>query len=383
MQPLASRRTWRIRGVPRKLDKARLTHILQDHPDLRHLNTDAHDSDIDGNGVTVHTLAQDHLRAREQVATVRFCNVPYRLEAKRPLKIKIITNLDGRVVLEDVESGQCNDVMTIDEQFEGITTLVSPMANEHQIDLLAISGLGSHPFGSFVNKEDGNMWLADNIERDMPAARVMIYGYETGLQNSTSFVQFPDLAGPLLTAIQQILASNHKKPILLLGHSLGGLLVKQALIASSDDVLDMVLGILLFGAPNDGMDTRSLIPIVGNQPNRFLLESLNPMNSQVLRYQREEFPRVLNHIDCQLFCFYETELSPTPTGVSTLKVPSTRHADLTKTLLGSTYRSLQYERTSPVPRQPVLGHQLFACGLRTSLHSNQSGTLGPRKIRFS
>lgn len=330
MQPLASRRTWRIRGVPCELDKTRLARILQDHPDLRHSNQDVPELDNTGNGAHVHTLARDHLRIYEQVATVRFHSLPCRLEARRPLQIKISTNLDGKVLLQDDEGAQCvrTAVMTIDEQFEGITTLVSPLTNEHQIDLLAISGLGSHPFGSFVNREDGNMWLADNIEKDMPTARVMIYGYETGLQNSTSFVQFPDLAGPLQTAIQQIMASNHEKPILLLGHSLGGLLVKQALIASSDDVLNMVLGILLFGAPNDGMDTRSLIPIVGNQPNRFLLESLNSMNSQVLRHQREEFPRVLNRINHQLFCFYETVLSPTAAEVGTPRylqvVPSIR-----------------------------------------------------------
>lgn len=228
MQPLASRRTWRIRGVPNELYDKDLAHVLQDHPDLRHLDTDVPDSDNNGNGAIIHTLARDHLRANEQVATVRFHNLPRLLEAKRRLRIKINTNLDGRMLVEDEEAGLlgCTAIMTIDEQFEGITTLVSPMTNKHQIDLLAVSGLGSHPFGSFVNKEDGNMWLTDNIQKDMPTARVVIYGYESGLQDSTSFVQFPDLAGPLLTAIQQMLASNHKKPIVLLGHSLRGLLVK-------------------------------------------------------------------------------------------------------------------------------------------------------------
>lgn len=318
MHPPASRRTWRIRGVPHELDKARLSHILQDHPDLRLSDQDEPLLDNRGNGAHVHTLAQDHLRAHEQVATVRFGTIPFRLEAKRPIPITINTNLQGTIIHQGKKPVRAA-VMTIDEHFEGITTLISPLAHKHQIDVLAVSGLGSHAFGSFVNKEDGNMWLADNIGKDLPNARAMIYGYESGLQNSTSFVQFPDLAGPLLVAIQQLIASKQKKHILLIGHSLGGLLVKQALIASSEDVLDTVLGILLFGAPNDGMDIRSLIPIVGNQPNRSLLESLNSMNSQVLRHQREEFPRILHHINYQLFCFYETELSPTAAEVGALR----------------------------------------------------------------
>lgn len=129
----------------------------------------------------------------------------------------------------------------------------------------------------------------------MPTARVMIYGYESGLQHNTSCVQLDDLASSLQIALSQLLRSERSKPLLLIAHSLGGLLVKEALIRIGDldsgpGLLGMIAGLLFFGAPNDGMNIESLVPMVGDQPNRFLLESLSAMNAQILGLQRRICP---------------------------------------------------------------------------------------------
>lgn len=321
----SSRRTWRIRGIPRDFDRDWLRRALQHHSDLQWPGGDRLAGFENGdNDVIIHTFAPDILRVDYQVATVRFHNLPSQLRALGPrgeLTVKINIDLENPRVIE-----KCDWVseVIIDDHFDGITTLFSPVTDgEHQIDVLAVSGLGSHPFGSFVHKEDGNMWLTNNLPRDIPAARVMIYGYESGLPGSRSHVQLDDLAGPLQIAICQILRSDKRKSLLLIGHSLGGLLVKEALIRIAEpgfqnglpNLLDMVTGTLLFGTPNDGLDIESLVPMVNDQPNRFLLESLNCKNSQVLRRQRQEFSKVLERTKLQLFCLYETELSPTATQV--------------------------------------------------------------------
>lgn len=316
----SSRRTWRIRGIPRDFDRNLLARALRHHSDLQWPGSDRlRDFENGGNDVIVRTLAPD-LRVDYQVATVRFHNLPSQLHAlgaRDQLTVKI--NID-RENPREIEKCDCAVKVVIDDHFDGITTLFSPVTDEeHQIDILAVSGLGSHPFGSFVHKEDGNMWLTDNLPRDIPAARVMIFGYESELPHSRSHVQLDDLAGPLQIAISQILRSDKRKPLLLIGHSLGGLLVKQALIRIAEpdfenglpNLLDMVTGTLLFGTPNDGLDIESLVPMVNDQPNRSLLESLNFKNSQVLRHQRQEFSKVLERTKLQLFCLYETELSPT------------------------------------------------------------------------
>lgn len=296
-------------GVPLDFDKRRLRDVLRYHPDLQYpsdIPADDAGNDSGGNGVSVHTLAPD-LRFPIQVATIRFRYLPAqlgKLEQTSQLTIDIPPSAKDTPV-----------TLAIDQHFNEITVLSSPSAGEHQIDVLAISGLGSHPFGSFVHKTHGNMWLSDSLPRDMPMARVMIYGYETGLQHSTSFSNLDDLASSLQTAVCRLLRSE-KKQLILIGHSLGGLLIKDTLIriAESDsdsDLIGLVIGALFFGVPNDGLDIESLIPMVNDQPNRLLLESLNPKNSQILRRQKQNFSNVLKEANFEMFCFYETRLSPT------------------------------------------------------------------------
>ena len=48
-------------------------------------------------------------------------------------------------------------------------------------------------------------------------------------------------------------------------------------------------GAVFFGVPNDGLDIASFIPIVGDGPNRSLIESLRQDNSKILYAQRRRF----------------------------------------------------------------------------------------------
>lgn len=380
--------------MPRDFDKHRLARVLRHQSNLQWPNEGvpeaAGDGGDGGDDVKVHTLAPG-FQVDEQVATVRFHNLPLQLctlGASRQLRIEITITPEDRPVGHAREPETAwNFELSIDEHFDGITTLISPVNEvEHRIDVLAVSGLGSHPFGSFVHKDDGNMWLTNNLPRDIPTARVMIYGYESGLQHSTSLVQLDDLADPLQDVVNQLLRSDQRKPLLLIGHSLGGLLVKQALIRIAEpgfrsdpvNLPHVIRGILLFGTPNDGLDIESLIPMVNDQPNRSLLESLSPMNSQVLKRQRREFSMLLQRTKFQLFCFYETELSPTAAQVDT---PRTARSTSTKSMAGSDNRTIQDVRPAPVPCQRTFCNQLSACWcFFDSRHSTSSDSLRSSQV---
>jgi hypothetical protein len=312
--PSSRNPTWRVRGVPSDFDSRQLAYVLQHHLDLQVVvaaNDINHHS-----GLEVHTIARDIYL--DQVATVRFRNLPTQLatlEQGDQLPIDIPTSPEN--IHDLVERRHSLQVvgLAIDRHFDDITVLFAPSADKHDIDILAVSGLGGHAFGSFVRKDHGHMWLSDSLPRDMPTARVMIYGYESRLQDSTSFANLDDLASSLQIAICRVLRSEGKH-LVLIGHSLGGLLIKEALIriAESDsdsDLLGLVFGALFFGVPNDGMDIESLIPMVNNQPNRFLLESLYNVNPQILTLQNRNFSRVLKQTNFEIFCFYETRQSPT------------------------------------------------------------------------
>jgi triacylglycerol esterase/lipase EstA (alpha/beta hydrolase family) len=76
------------------------------------------------------------------------------------------------------------------------------------------------------------------------------------------------------------LATPSSKPFLFFAHSLGGIVVKQALvqIANSPDpertLLAKVKRVIFFGVPNRGMQISHLLPIVKHRPNEPLIQAL-------------------------------------------------------------------------------------------------------------
>lgn len=60
--------------------------------------------------------------------------------------------------------------------------------------------------------------------------------------------------------------------------------------------------------------------MAGDQSNRYLLESLGP-ESDLLKKQQRQFPRVFNFKDSEIYCFYETKESNTAIQVSLLPCP--------------------------------------------------------------
>ena len=97
------------------------------------------------------------------------------------------------------------------------------------------------------------MWIRDGLPKDLKGTRTVIYGYDTKLHDSQSFQSISDLAGELINQLQAYgWASRSAKPVAFLAHSLGGLVLKEALIqlANSTDeayksLLSIVRGIVI------------------------------------------------------------------------------------------------------------------------------------------
>lgn len=89
-------------------------------------------------------------------------------------------------------------------------------------------------------------------------------------------------------------------------------ILAQSRDAKDQQLLKAVYGIAFFGVPHHGMDTKSLIPMAGDRPNRFLVESISDKQPQVLRRQHQDFLKTLgNEGQSEVVCFYETMESPT------------------------------------------------------------------------
>jgi len=109
--------------------------------------------------------------------------------------------------------------------------------------VIGITGLAGRAFASW-QCATGEMWLRDFVPTDTPKARVHIYGYQSVLQKSTSAsgihqfaVDFTSLLKIYLKAEtpvsrsfsgqERVTDKIQSRPLILIGHSLGCIIIKQ------------------------------------------------------------------------------------------------------------------------------------------------------------
>ena len=73
----------------------------------------------------------------------------------------------------------------------------------------------------------GNVWLKDSLPDATPNARIFLYVYNSNLIFSASKERFIHQANDLLETLYLRRISNPRRPIIFIGHSLGGIMIKQ------------------------------------------------------------------------------------------------------------------------------------------------------------
>ncbi|RDL34402.1 uncharacterized protein BP5553_07530 [Venustampulla echinocandica] len=293
---------YRARGLPLGFTDQQTIELIS-----RLFKLDNNTSDL-----RIRSLA-NAVTGRTMVAVLSFQTIPVELSGCGNEWSFDIGGLLQNLQADDGNKSQIR-TLTVDHHFHGFTVLSSPSPRDHEVDCIAISGLGGHAFGSFKEKGGSYMWLCDELPSDLATTRIIIYGYESQLHDSQSFQDLEALATTLRTSLKSGILSAECKPVFFIAHSLGGLIVKEAIIQmrnARDHHLDSsIYGALFFGVPNQGMDIKSLIPMVENQVNQNLLHSLSA-ESQLLREQQREFPEAFDSRESKIVCFYETVTSPT------------------------------------------------------------------------
>ncbi|GME25839.1 ankyrin repeat-containing protein [Neofusicoccum parvum] len=252
--------------------------------------------------VTVHSLATNPSQPETKVATISFSEMPGFLQAK---------------LNEWTSEANGKKKLTLDTHFNGFTPLHADPDSDCLMDCIAISGLGGHASGSFKSKGQPFMWLRDALPRDLPQARIFICGLDVDSVNSKSWGNITDLGTEFRDMINQLRPSKigPPRPLVLIGHSLGGLIVKEAVInmhrfKTKDDQMNLqsLRAGLFFGVPNLGMDVQSLIPMVQGNANEYLVNTLKP-GSEILSWQKGAFETASQKV--LKYWYYETKESPT------------------------------------------------------------------------
>lgn len=155
--------------------------------------------------------------------------------------------------------GQGEEQSSVRVEDRGLTTLHQPCDEQSVIaDLVFVHGLQGHPRKTWQSsvtpplhtsgrnpfkrwrdqprdKEGaGVFWPADLVPQDFPKLRVLTYGYDskvTGYYASSRGKNgIFDHGNSLLNALNRERKNLSNRPIIFVAHSLGGLVVKQALV---------------------------------------------------------------------------------------------------------------------------------------------------------
>lgn len=132
------------------------------------------------------------------------------------------------------------------------------------------------------------------------------------------FQDIDDLALSLIAKLDSIgRAQLSAKPLVFLAHSLGGIVLKRALVQMANAgekykfMLGTVRGVIAFGVPNRGMSISHLLPMVLGQPNQDLIYLLSP-ESEYLSCLDDQFGGIALLGNIRLLSVYETAKTPTP-----------------------------------------------------------------------
>lgn len=226
----------------------------------------------------------------------------------------------------------------------------------HYYSLVAVIGGGGHAWGSFKERKKSHMWLVDDLPKDWSVARILVYGYGSKLRSnelpssdnnqdlktlaqtfSSSLSRVREcptvcliIAYRHLAKVAHLVKDQSKRiiPLVFLAHSVGGLLLKLALILMSKHMNTServnflsTYAILFFGVPREGLNITELglADMVKDQPSESFLKELH-VGSEMLNNMHKEFCKAFSSHESTITSLYETEKSPTAELVRSLSL---------------------------------------------------------------
>lgn len=128
--------------------------------------------------------------------------------------------------------------------------------------LVLVHGLEGNPTETWTHPESKVLWATDLLPKDLPATRVLSFGYNADMYCNNSIAGIRGNAESLISLLEARRLDAPNRPILFVAHCLGGLIVKQLLSFASQNpaqhgtICSATKGILFFGTPNNAVDRR-------------------------------------------------------------------------------------------------------------------------------
>ncbi|RAO69814.1 uncharacterized protein BHQ10_005826 [Talaromyces amestolkiae] len=158
-------------------------------------------------------------------------------------------------------SGEVYTVPLMQEDTLEIHELWPPEGQSGDIkaDIVAVHGLGGDSFRTWTEESTKELWLRTFLHKDIENVRIMTFGYNANILRNKAAGNTYSFAENLLAALRRKRPGEAKRrPLILLGHSLGGIVIKQALITAKirspmyKDILESTWHLMFFGTPHQG-----------------------------------------------------------------------------------------------------------------------------------
>ncbi|KAH8589025.1 hypothetical protein B0O99DRAFT_726237, partial [Bisporella sp. PMI_857] len=213
----------------------------------------------------------------------------------------------------------------------GLKVLFQPNEVEDiELDVVAVHGIAAHPEYTWTHKEKKVNWLNEPtmLPAALPKARIMTFGYVSYWFGDDAVRQSVNgIAGKMLQALCHERAECGFRPIVFIGHCMGGLVIQQAYKIATlhkedyPNISDSVTGVVFLGTPHHGVSNSSGLQTQGKiyqtivqanvQIQDNVLHSI-AQDNDVLVSIVHDFTRVVSSQQesaPKLFCFFEEKTS--------------------------------------------------------------------------
>lgn len=143
--------------------------------------------------------------------------------------------------------------------------------------VVCVHGLNGHPQRSFTHAKTNVYWPRDLLPDQVPMARVLTYGYDSSSKYTAIGESVLDIALQLTNNLKDVRRQDEERDrdILFVCHSLGGIIVKKAILLhhfceDAKAVQRSIVGVFFMGTPHCGTSVANIGSVVAKIASTFV-----------------------------------------------------------------------------------------------------------------